>query len=107
MYPTAATDLKRMLPCVRRRIDEMWSSVTNTYETETQTVGRIIRDAGIARSGTPRGDAARGADILNAWRIDLPSCRTSVSQTDVMKLLLNIKGVLCLLLPHLSSPLIS
>ena len=81
-----------MLPAVRHRIVEMWNSATQSYETDTRAIGNIIRSAGLARSGAPRGDGTKGQRILDSWSVDFSSCRTHVTETEVMQLLLGIKA---------------
>lgn len=92
LYPNAATDLKRILPTVRHRILELWSDVTQQYETDPHVVGHLIRSAGAERSGNVRGDTSRGNNLLQQWRVDLSNCRTHATETEVMRLLLDVKG---------------
>ena len=69
----------------------MRSSVTHRFETDPHKTGNIIRSAGLERSGSPRGDVHNGSRILSDWRVDLSSCRTHISETEVMQLLLEIE----------------
>ena len=92
LYPTAAADLKRLLPCIRHRIVDMWCEATHKFEPDPKKVGQIIRAAGLARSGAARGDGSRGAGLLDSWHVNLTACRTCISETEVMRLLLGIKA---------------
>ena len=42
LYPTAASDVKRLLPCIRHRIVEMWNETTSTYETDPKRIGILF-----------------------------------------------------------------
>ena len=91
LYPAAASGLKRLLPCIRHRIVEMWNETTSAYETDPKQIGYLIRSAGIARSGEPRGDSTKGGNLLDGWNVDYSNCRTNVTETEIMRLLLGIK----------------
>ena len=60
LYPTGASDLKRFLPCARHQFLEMWEESMQRYTCDPKNIGRIIRSAGITRSGSPRVDNTKG-----------------------------------------------
>ena len=90
-FPKAAGDLKRMIPCQRYQLVEMWDDEEKCMQTDPKRVGQIIRASGVDRSGQARGNTRAGQNFLDRWQADFSACRTELSLSEVLNILLDIK----------------
>ena len=91
-YARAACDIKSLMPQRRHAITELWNETRTEVLTDPKEIGNVIRETSLARSGTARGDDTRGQHLLSQCNVDLSSCRTHVSFTETMRILLSVKS---------------
>ena len=90
-HKSAVEEIKRLTPLQRTSIVSLWNEDRSACVTEPSEIAKEIREAGAQRSGVPRGDRSQGDRLLANCSVDLSGCRSVLSLTEVMQLLLSIQ----------------
>ena len=89
-HASAVDEIKRLTAQSRSKIVSLWNEERTERTDDPAEIGEAIRAAGERRSGTPRGTQDHGDSMLSKCTIDLSQCRSRLSTTEIMQLLLSI-----------------